>query len=256
MLLTVLGEYVAPFEREVNRDTLVSTLEVLGYKTNAARQALARSVAAGWLRSWRVGRRSRMALSPETHAMLRAGYPRIFGFGEDWTWDGRWLLVVVRVPEERREVRDRMRTQLAWAGFGSLGGGLWISPHVDRDAEVRAAADGDAGAGILAFSAQHLRTVGEPEAVVAQSWDLPGISTHYDAFLEDFRRLRPRSPEAMFRAQTAMVHAWRKFPFIDPDLPRELLPRRWPRDTARDVFRARHASWRDGAETFFASFEA
>ena len=40
------------------------------------------------------------------------------------------------MPEQRREVRHQLRTQLAWAGFGSLGGGLWISPHVEREAEL------------------------------------------------------------------------------------------------------------------------
>ena len=69
--------------------------------------------------------------------MLTAGAERIYGFGEPWEWEGRWLLVVLRVPEERREVRHQVRTRLAWAGFGSLGGGLWISPHVEREAELR-----------------------------------------------------------------------------------------------------------------------
>ena len=54
------------------------------------------------------------------------------------SWDGRWLLLVLRVPEQRRELRHRLTTQLAWAGFGSLGGGLWITPHVDREVLVDA----------------------------------------------------------------------------------------------------------------------
>lgn len=253
MLLTVLGEYVAPANLEVYRHTLVSSLENLGYTASAARQGVARSAAGGWLRSSRVGRRTRMALTQETHAMLRAGYPRIFGFGEPWSWDGRWLLVVLRVPENRREVRDRLRTDLAWAGFGSLGGGLWVSPHVDREREVLAAANGNAHADVLAFAAQHVPDGGEPEGVVAQAWDLPGTADHYHGFIADFKALRPRTPQATFVAQTTMVHAWRKFPFVDPELPDELLPRGWPRNAARRLFRDRHERWQDAAESFFAS---
>ena len=59
-------------------------------------------------------------LASGARADLRASASR-------WEWDGRWLLVVLRVPEQRRDVRHQARTQLAWAGFGSLGGGLWIS---------------------------------------------------------------------------------------------------------------------------------
>src|SRR5215208_107911 len=85
-------------------------------------------------------RRSRGYLTPDAATMLSAGAERIYSFGEPWEWEGHWLLVVLRVPEERREIRHRMRTRLAWAGFGSIGGGLWISPHVEREAGLRAMA--------------------------------------------------------------------------------------------------------------------
>ena len=47
----------------------------------------------------------------------------------------------------------------------------------------------------------------------------------------------------MFRAQTQLVHEWRKFPFLDPDLPADMLPAGWPRKRAHDLFRERHAQW-------------
>ena len=93
-----------------------------------------RSAREGWLEGERVGRRSRMRLTPSSAELLRDGARRIYGFGGPVSWDGRWLLLVLRVPEQRRELRHRLTTQLAWAGFGSLGGGLWITPHVDREA--------------------------------------------------------------------------------------------------------------------------
>src|SRR5919206_896624 len=47
-LLTVLGEYVLPASGRAWQETLIGALGTLGYKTHAARQALARSVSAGW----------------------------------------------------------------------------------------------------------------------------------------------------------------------------------------------------------------
>src|SRR3954447_21387842 len=136
VLLTLLGEYVLPARAGVWQETLIGALGTMDYKPQAARQALARSVAAGWLTTERHGRRSRMRLTAETAAMLRTGAERIYGFGAPSEWDGRWLLVTLRVPEQRRELRHQLRTRLAWAGFGSLGGGLWISPHAEREAEL------------------------------------------------------------------------------------------------------------------------
>src|SRR4051795_12267352 len=161
VLLTMLGEYVLPASGGAWQESLIGALGTLGYKTHAARQALARSVTAGWLATERHGRRSRVRLTPETAEMLRSGATRIYSFGEAWEWDGRWLLVVLRVPEERREVRHRMRTRLAWAGFGSLGGGLWISPHVEREAELRDLAGDGSVAELLSFRAE-LGELGDP----------------------------------------------------------------------------------------------
>jgi phenylacetic acid degradation operon negative regulatory protein len=254
MLLTVLGEYVLPRPPGVWQETLVAALEALGYKEQAARQALARSASEGWLRTERHGRRARMFLGESTAAMLETGAARIYAFGDAWTWDGRWLLVVLRVPEQRREVRHRVRTRLAWAGFGSLGGGVWISPHVGREHEIAAAQRNGSAAEVLSFQAQ-LGEFGEPKRVISEAWDLERIAAHYRDFVADFARLRPTSSEAMFAAQTAMVHAWRKFPFLDPDLPAELLPRQWPRGRAHDLFHDRHARWHRPAQDYFASLE-
>jgi phenylacetic acid degradation operon negative regulatory protein len=45
------------------------------------------------------------------------------------------------------------------------------------------------------------------------------------------------------------VHAWRRFPQIDPALPTELLPDRWSGTRAAALFRRQHARWRDAART-------
>src|SRR5947207_2270340 len=125
---------------------------------------------AGWLRTERRGRRSRVQLTEPTAAMLSAGATRIYGFGEPWEWDGRWLLVVLRVPEERREVRHQMRTWLAWEGFGSIGGGLWISPHVERERELADAGGDESGAELVSFNGG-LGALGDPARGVAGAWD-------------------------------------------------------------------------------------
>lgn len=253
-LLTVLGEYVLPSAGGAWQETLIGALGTLGYKTHAARQALARSVAAGWLATERHGRRSRVRLTADTAEMLRSGAERIYTFGEPWAWDGRWLLVVLRVPEERREVRHQMRTRLAWAGFGSLGGGLWISPHAERERELAGGGRDGSGAELVSFHGE-LGALGDPARVVAAAWDLDGVADAYRAFVARFGRMRPRGPEAAFRAQTLLVHEWRKFPFLDPDLPDGMLPARWPRRRAHDLFHERHGQWQDDARAWFGALE-
>jgi phenylacetic acid degradation operon negative regulatory protein len=254
LLLTVLGEYVLPLRDGVWQETLVGALTSLGYSEHAARQALARSTRDGWLIAERHGRRARMTLSQGTSDLLRTGAQRIYSFGRPWEWDGRWLVVVLRVPEQNRAVRHQLRSRLAWAGLGSLRGGVWLTPHVEREAELAAAIAEEPAAEAQSFVAQ-FGSMGDPRQVVAEAWDLTRVRDQYLAFIEDFKRSRPATPAACYRQQTLLVHAWRKFPFLDPDLPAELLAVGWPRARAQALFADRHQRWGEGARSYFRSVE-
>jgi phenylacetic acid degradation operon negative regulatory protein len=255
LLLTILGEFVLPRGEPVWQETLVRVLESVGYTQQAARQALARSARGGWLETERVGRRARLSLSPGTASLLRTGADRIYSFGSPWEWDGRWLVLVLRVPEQRREVRHQLRTRLAWAGLGSLGGGVWLTPHAERESELATAIREEPAAEATSFVAS-LGALGQASDVAAAAWDLDRVREGYEAFIEDFDGIRPSGPESTFRMQTLLVHAWRKFPFLDPDLPIELLPADWPRRRAHDLFAGRHERWAEAARAYFEELEA
>jgi phenylacetic acid degradation operon negative regulatory protein len=254
VLLTILGEYLLPRGSTVWQETLVAALAALGYSEHAARQALARSTRDGWLESERYGRRARVGLTPQTADLLRTGAERIYSFGEPWAWNGEWLMVVLRVPESRREVRHQLRTRLAWAGLGSLGGGVWLTAHVDREAELEESVLSETAAEVVSFHGR-IGRLGEPRRVAEAAWDLDAVVNQYELFIAAFASLRATTPEAAFRAQTQLVHAWRKFPFLDPDLPEDLLRPGWPRRRAHDLFRDRHERWAGGARLYFDSLE-
>ena len=184
-----------------------------------------------------------MSLTERTAELLRTGAERIYSFGQPWQWDGRWLIVVLRVPEERRAVRHQLRSRLAWAGLGSLGGGVWLTPHVEREAELTAAINDEPAAEAHSFLAE-LGEMGDPEQLVAEGWDLDSVRDQYTRSSMTSPGCGLLTPESCFRHQTLLVHAWRKFPFLDPDLPAGLLPPGWPRERAHDLFASRHERWR------------
>ena len=109
LLLTVLRKYVLPGAGHVWQETLVAALASLGYTEHAARQAVFRSTRDGWLQTERHGRRARMWLTGAGRRLLTTGAERIYSFGQARPWDGRWLIVMLHVPEERRSVRHQLR---------------------------------------------------------------------------------------------------------------------------------------------------
>jgi phenylacetic acid degradation operon negative regulatory protein len=78
--------------------------------------------------------------------------------------------------------------------------------------------------------------------LIYESWDLQTINTRYHEFmlehsplLEQLRRDVPE-PRAAFVTYLTVVDQWRKLPFRDPGLPRELLDESWNGPAATTLF--------------------
>lgn len=248
VLMTVLGEFVRPHGEPVWTSQLVGVLGMFGIEDRSARQALARSAAEGWLASQKVGRRSRWTLTPSGRVLLTEGARRVYEFGSaEGSWDGRWLVVLVSVPEARRDLRRRLRTRLTWAGFGSPEPGVWVSPHADREDE---ATDVLKELGVAAEAMSFVGAYGSVGCVadlVARAWDLRRLEERYREFITEFEAAEPAGGDETLRALTRLVHEWRRFPFLDPGLPGDLLPEGWGGARAAELFHRRHRAWRTAA---------
>jgi phenylacetic acid degradation operon negative regulatory protein len=241
LLLTLLGEFVLTGGGTAWTSAVLAAFARLGIEEKATRQALMRTAASGWLDAEKMGRRTRWQLTASARRMLTDGADRIYSFtGQAESWDGRWLLVYARIPESDRRARHVVRSRLSWAGFGSLGAGVWISPHPDREAEAiqilrQAGVTEDAHVFVARRSG-----LGDVRVMVAAAWDLSAIEERYEQFIEEFRATAPAD---VLARQVELVHAWRRFPSVDPVLPRELLPARWSGLKAARLFADRHQRW-------------
>lgn len=247
LLLTVLGEFVLPRDAPAWTGALVTALGEVGVEEKAARQALSRTAAEGLLSAQRDGRRVRWRLTPAGTQLLAQGADRIYGFGRSVEpWDGRWLVLTVSVPETQRQLRHRLRTRLTWAGLGSPLPGLWVTPDADKEKEVGAVVE---ELGVEAFSfTGPFGQIGDQQRVVAQAWALADVERRYLEFLESVAGIEVATPAEAFAAQVRLVQEWRRFPFLDPALPAQLLPATWPGPAAAELFHCRHDAWHAGAQ--------
>jgi phenylacetic acid degradation operon negative regulatory protein len=164
--------------------------------------------------------------------------------------------MMVSVPEAKRDLRHRLRTQLNWAGFGSPAPGVWVSPHVEAEAEAKSIL---AELGIERQAMSFIATygaIGHVADMVSAAWDLAEVTERYEDFIDQFSGLHPRSGDDVLRAQIRLVHEWRRLPFLDPQLPHELLPPRWSGIRATHLFRDKHAAWREAARKRWAEIAA
>lgn len=241
LLLTLLGEFVLTGDGTAWTSAVLAAFGRLGIEEKTTRQALMRTAASGWLDAEKIGRRTRWQLTASARRMLTDGADRIYSFtGQAESWDGRWLLVYARIPESDRRARHVVRSRLNWAGFGSLGAGVWISPHTGREAEaIGVLREAGVAEDAHVFVAKR-SGLADVQTMVAAAWDLSAIEEQYEQFIREFRA---PSPADVLTRQVELVHAWRRFPSVDPVLPRELLPARWSGLKAAALFADSHQRW-------------
>ena len=253
LLLTVLAEHVLQ-EGAIWQESLVQCLETLGHTRTAGRQATARAVGDDWLRSERVGRRARMHLTERSVSTLTQGTEQILHFGQPHTWDGKWLVLTVSVSGAQDELRRRLRTLLAWHGFGPIGNGVWINPWTDREPLVPQLFSVDGEVTYFCFRSE-LVSEASASQLAQTAWDLQAIAQGYEQFIARFSDARPKTPREVFVADTELSHAWRHFLFVDPGLPQELLPHDWPGRRAYRLFHDHNAAWRPIAHQYVTELE-
>jgi phenylacetic acid degradation operon negative regulatory protein len=253
LLLTVLGEFVLPASRPVWTATLIDLLADLDVAEKAARQAIMRTADSGWITNSRMGRETRWSLTDAGTRLLKEGTDRIYGFAaDDRSWEGHWLVLVVAVPENARQLRTTLRTQLGWAGLGSINPTTWVTPWTNREHEaIRVLRELGVEAGSWSFLAER-GALGDERSLARTAWDLDAIEARYEDFLELAASRRPRTDRQALVAQVRLVQEWRRFPLLDPGLPKELLPPRWSGSRAAEVFRERHAAWAPRAQAAWA----
>lgn len=257
VLLTLLGEFAVPAQGGIWTGTAISSLASLGFSDRNVRQALSRLSQDGVISPHRNGRRTHWQLTGDGQQLLLNGAKRIYDFGQRAEpWDRHWLLVMCSIPESRREKRRKLQAQLAFAGFGFLSPTVAISPHTDAEgeaAEILRGLELDTIAVVLKAAPTDATQSAD---LVDRSWNLEELASGYQRFLDTFESLHPENPEEAHTATVELVHAWRKFPFIDPELPTELLPQDWVGLRARNCFRRSRTSWAQEAQAHFNTLEA
>jgi phenylacetic acid degradation operon negative regulatory protein len=253
LVVSLLGTYVRPFGDMVWSGGLVSVLGEFGFSQGAARVALTRLVRRGLIERVRSGRLVHYRITPRCERLLLEGDGRIFSLGSERAGEGTWTLVWHQIPEDRRLERSRLARRLRFLGFGSAQDSVWVSPH-DHSEEVRELLS-ELGVDEFAtlFRAREDDASGLP-MFVSKAWNLSGLVERYEAFVDEFGAYLSdageRGPEAAgatrsvgdqeaFVVRTRLVHLFREFPVLDPELPTPLAPPvEGPRRRAVEIFHA------------------
>lgn len=236
LLLTVLGDVVLPAGGRAWLGALTEAMAALGLTPEATRQALRRLVAQDLVVAERTGRLSAYQISSQGRRRLEEAADRIY-LRRPLAWDGCWRMLRLPAGEHDRAAHTALRRELVWLGYGRLSGDLWICPWdlgARRDAAL---AKHDVTGSVETFTAA---LDGDDRTLAAEAYDLEELAAAHRAFLDRYEAdlPQPSDDREAFVARIELVHRWRRFLFLDPGLPTDLLPTSWLGQRAAETFRA------------------
>jgi phenylacetic acid degradation operon negative regulatory protein len=241
LIVTIYGLYARELGGWMSVASIIRLMAELGVDEPAVRSSISRLKRRGLLSAEKVDGVAGYGLSDQARVILDEGDRRIFERSQARLDEG-WLLAVFSVPEAERDKRHRLRSRLAWLGFGTVSAGVWIAPARLFD-ETREVLERHGLTDYVDLFRGHHLAFAEVRTQVPTWWDLPRLQGLYDDFLArhgrvltGYRRRRNYDVRAAFADYTTALTDWRRLPYSDPGLPAEVLPRAWNGVRAAETF--------------------
>ena len=242
LAVTLLADYTLRTRAWLPSAAIVELLAESQVSAGGARTAISRLARRGVLEGSRQGRHSFYRLTqPAAVDLSIGGHWIIASTAGAGPWDGWWTLIAFSLPQEHSNQRRALRGRLRWLGYAPLYDGLWVSPHALTPHAREQLAQADLGA-MTVFRAEHVKLGAPTGRDPLDAWDIAAIDREYESFIRRWSPLPPRirsgdigGTEAV-QARTEVMDTYRRFALLDPQLPIRLLPARWRREPAREVF--------------------
>ncbi|WP_163527317.1 phenylacetic acid degradation operon negative regulatory protein PaaX [Halobacillus ihumii] len=261
MIFTLYGDYISQYGNVIWIGSLIRLLKEFGHNEQSVRAAISRMSKQGWVQSEKQGNKSYYYLTDRGKKRMDEAANRIYQINPP-SWDGEWRLLLYTIPEDKRHLRDELRRELVWSGFGLLSNSCWITPNPLEEQVNNLIAKYEIDSYVNFFRAKY-EGMNENKDLVDQCWDLEEVNERYSEFIQTYSQKYiidknkiekgDLSDGSCFVERTMLVHQYRKFLFIDPSLPQELLPEDWLGDSAASLFRDYYQMLREPATRFFES---
>ncbi|MDQ0880213.1 phenylacetic acid degradation operon negative regulatory protein [Peribacillus sp. V2I11] len=261
MIFTIYGDYIRNYGSKIWIGSLIRLLKEFGHNEQGVRVAVSRMVKQGWIQSEKQGNKSYYFLTDRGVQRMDEAANRIYKMKPN-EWDGKWRILMYTIPEDKRQLRDDFRKELLWSGFGSFSSGCWISPN-DLEKQINRLIEKYDINEYVDFFISEYKGPKENQSLVEKSWHLEVIENKYEEFIEKYSKQfivhqsiisRGEMSDAdCFVERTNLVHEYRKFLFIDPGLPKELLPSKWNGNHAALLFSQYYQVLAEPASRFFES---
>lgn len=149
-------------------------------------------------------------------------------------WDGKWRILSYEIPEKKRELRDRLRRQVAGWGLGPWHRSFWLTPHpiIGNLRELIFGKEEEQF--VQAFESDHV--FGDREVLIEKVWNKSELERKYRELFKKWHLILSQTEEKaekFKKVATEYVVLLRQ----DPGLPVELIGSNWIGHEAFNIFK-------------------
>lgn len=259
LLVTILGDAIAPRGGTIALASLIRLATPFGLTDRLVRTSIGRLANEQWVSFERSGRVSFYSLTAHGRARFAEATQRIYG-APPLDWDELWTLVVVP-PALLKAVRDDLREELLWLGFGQITPGVFAHP-THEESMIRTRLEELQSSGQLIVMQGSILSDAASANLVSMGWDLADLARRYKRFIDMFSPVAAAldgvrgasiAGEVAFILRTLLLHEYRKIHLRDPLLPAALLPADWAGTDAQKLCRELYAQVFPASEQYLSA---
>nr|WP_269758285.1 hypothetical protein [Thalassobacillus sp. C254] len=134
----------------------------------------------------KIGNKSYYSFTPQGKRQIDEGVKRVYGIRRS-TWDGQWRILTYSFPEAKREIRNEIRKELTWTGFGPISNSTWISPNPIEAQVIELMERFQIEEHMTLFSSSSVVSH-DDQNIIDRAWDWEQLSKAYEALLSSIPR--------------------------------------------------------------------
>lgn len=148
-------------------------------------------------------------------------------------WDGIWRILSYEIPEKKRELRDRLRREVASWGLGPWHRSFWLTPHPIIPS-LQQLISNEEKMYIQAFESKHV--FGDQAILIEKVWGTIELEKKYRKLFMVWHDILSKEDDKI-KKMSRIVSQFVDMLKIDPGLPKELVGEKWIGYEAINLFR-------------------
>ncbi len=149
-------------------------------------------------------------------------------------WDGKWRILSYEIPEQRRELRDRLRREVAGWGLGPWHRSFWVTPHPIIENLKQLVTGKEEEKYVQAFESDH--SFGDEGVLIEKVWGTTMLDKKYRELFKQWHVTLSQDQEKTEKLKR-VVGDYVAILRQDPGLPKKLMGDNWIGFEAFNIFK-------------------